>query len=247
MKKNTEAESLFIISNPRSGSTQLVQYVRQVPGCVCFGEIFKRDTMSKELRTKVRDHETAESLFATDSRGFWEHARTHRKGKPRIVGAKLFPRHRRGDPIWDLVFSGTPRVIHLWRNRIFDTHISSLRSQTSGQWQLKKDQQPDTQDTSRPIRFDADKYLRYRKSARREFEWVTSRLADNPKALSVEYAEIADPAKLSLRFSEYFGVPVTLETTLQKMTTRPALSYVENPEEAAPFVDDLLNQPDPDR
>lgn len=235
-------ESLFIVASPRSGSTQLVQYVRQVPGCMSYGEIFKRDTLSKELLKRLRDPETASELFATDTKAFWDFLLSNTRGDHKIVGAKLFPKHRRKDPFWDYVFSGEPRVIYLWRARTFDTHISSLRSQATGHWQLKKDRSPAPETVSQKIRFDTARYLRFRESAREVYAETRDRLKGNPKAMFIEYSEITKPEALSKRFEEYFGVPVALEATLQKMTPRPAIEYVENMADAEGFVDDRLDE-----
>lgn len=190
----------------------------------------------------MSDPETAEALYASDATAFWEFVVANLRGKHKIVGAKIFLKHKRNDPLWDYIFGGDPRVIHLWRASVFDTYISSLRSQASGQWQLKKDQEPAPETASQEIRFDPQKYLHYRDMARRNYIKICERLKDNPKALSVEYSEITKPETLSARFTEYFGVPVTLEATLQKVTRRPAIEYLENPSDAELYVDDRLDE-----
>lgn len=238
-------ESLFVVSNPRSGSTQLVQFLRQVPECVCYGEIFKHEQVPREINVDMGASERAQHLYKTDMQQFWALLLEQQRENPKYVGAKIFPKHRTGDPIWDVIFSHQSRVIHLWRARLFDTYVSGLRAQQSGKWNVKQGVPVGPRFRESKVHFDSEKYLRYRKKKRCEFAMTIAALEQHPKTIQIEYSEISAPEALAGRLSEFFDVAVTLQPTLQKLATMPAIDYLENPADAVPYVDDLLNELEP--
>lgn len=240
-----DIESLFVVSNPRSGSTQLVQYLRQVPECVCYGEIFKHNQVPRETKFDTDTSARARHLYQADLKQFWALLLEQHQENPKYVGAKIFPKHRSGDPFWDLIFSHQSRVIHLWRASVFDTFVSGLRAQQSGKWNVKQGVPVGPRVREKKVHFDPEKYLRFRKKRWRDFAMTVSALEQHPKTIQIEYSEISAPAVLARRLSDFFNVAVTLQPTLQKLATMPAIDYLDNPADAAPYVDDLLNEPEP--
>ncbi|MCC5987626.1 MAG: hypothetical protein JJT95_08080 [Pararhodobacter sp.] len=244
-------KALFIITTARSGSNQMLNYINQVPGCSCYGEIFKEGFPDnrkgwKRLASYFPDEETARALHGSDVLTFWHRLVAAHEGAARVVGAKIFYHHRSKDSLWQQVYDPNSMVIHLWRDRVFDTYVSHLRAKHTGTWLQRKDAATATEtgdEESEPaLPFDRDAYLKYRRMVRNRFHRARKRLQGHPAVLSVEYDEIAAPAALSDRLGDFFGEKVSLRETLRKQARRAPISYLANPEEAEAFVQDRLSQ-----
>lgn len=244
-----EPRRLYIISKARSGSNQLATYFNQVPACRCYGEIFKpgypRNRVDwRGIARRFASPEEARTLHRDDLCAFWDRLVVSNSGTHRIVGVKIFYDDRRQTPIWESrVFRPDSLIVHLWRDAIFDTYVSLLRAEASGQWARKRED--DAQDApAEGLRFDIEAYKAYRHMARRWFVRTERKLAGHLHTLRVEYAEIAQPDQLGHRIGAFLGEPVTLRETHVKQTPRAPISYLDNPQDAAPFVNDRLSLTD---
>lgn len=244
-------KALFIITTARSGSNQMLNYINQVPGCRCYGEIFKDGFPDnrkgwERLAGHFPDEATARALHGSDLSAFWERLVAAHEGAARVVGAKIFYHHRSKDPLWQQVYDPQSFVIHLWRDQVFDTYVSHLRAKHTGTWMQKKDAAKATgtedEELEPGLPFDREAYLKYRRMMRNRFHRARKHLQGHPAVLSVEYDEIADPAALSERLGDFFGETVSLLETLQKQARRAPISYLANPEEAEAFAQDRLSQ-----
>lgn len=240
-----EPRRLYIISKARSGSNQLAAYFNQVPGCRCYGEIFKPNFPRNRkgwpsIARRFASTEEALALHRDDLCTFWDRLVASHAGQSRIVGAKIFYTDRRPTPIWDTrVHQPDSLIVHLWRDAVFDSYVSLLRAEASDKWLLRKGAKP-SQPATDALHFDVDDYKTYRRQVRRWYERTEKRLSDHPKALSVEYAEIAQPEQLAHRIGAFLDEVVTLRQTYEKQTSRAPISYLANPGDAAPYVDDRL-------
>ena len=238
-----------MISKARSGSNQLAAYLNQVPGCRCYGEIFKPNFPNtkggwKGIAARFASTEEALALHRDDLCAFWDRLVASHGETNRIVGARIFYTDRRSSGIWEnRVFHPDSLVIHLWRDSIFDSYVSLMRAKASDKWVVRKGEAVDASQADE-LRFDVEAYLDYRQKARRRFGATELMLQGRDDSLSVEYAEIAQPNRLALRLGAFLGKEVTLKSTLEKQTRRAPISYLDNPQDAAPFVDDRLSVPE---
>ncbi|MCC5972172.1 MAG: hypothetical protein JJU15_19725 [Pararhodobacter sp.] len=252
-----EPRRLYVLTKARSGSNQFAAYVNQVPGCRCYGEVFKKNypanrDLWKGMVKRFPNADDAVFLHKTDLCAFWDTFVASHTGETDIVGARVFYHHRRSDPLWSQrIFSPDSLIVHLWRDSIFASYVSTIRAKASGEWLKRKDSEQSDSDSRTPreaaggelLEFDVVEYQAYRRSALRWFRRTEALLADHPNVLSVEYSEIAQPERLAVRLGEFLGKAVALQETYQKTTTRPPISYLANPEDAREFVDDRLSKP----
>jgi len=189
----------------------------------------------------VADPAEAVVLHQTDIAEFWSRVVGKFAATDIWVGPKVLYDHRAGDPIWESFFDPTMPVIHLWRRRILDSFISLLIAEATDEWMSQIDAAPD-RGPQQPIVFPLERYLRYRKSVQDGFRRVKARTASHERLLQVEYAETADPARLSSRLSAFFGTEARLKQTLRKQNTRPPGTLLANPEAIAPFLQDRLDE-----
>jgi len=234
----------IIISLARSGSNQLVDYINQIPDCMCYGEIFK-DTIRNEpgwqrVAAYFSSPAEAQYMHESDLVGFWRQLLSMQPNSTEYLGAKIFYYHRENDPIWDYIYSGSIPIIHLWRNNIFESFVSLVRAEQTGQWSARRREDLDVSQAN--ISFDAQRYCRYRELTIAQYANAQDRLEKCSKVLALEYEQISNTTEISELLSRFFCKDVRVAQTLLKQSQKSPLEYVENRDAAVPYIDDLLSE-----
>ena len=235
-----EPRAFVIVSSARSGSNLLVSYLRQVRRAACFGEIFRSQFPEKPgwdaLSERLDLPETTRSLHAEDLTAWWELILERGLARRHWLGAKIFHYHRPGDPIWARFEAADHRVLHLLRDATFDQYVSRMLAVESGAWKGGDG------DVEPRVRFDRDAYLRYRTGMRAGIEAIRSRYGSSDRYVEIEYRQLSDHARIGRLIKELFGEEIRVEETLRRQRTRPKSDYLVNPDDAAPFVNDSIDQ-----
>ncbi|WP_419913048.1 hypothetical protein [Hoeflea sp.] len=231
---------IFIIASGRSGSTQLGHYFGQVRGSKYLGEIFKRP-----FRNEVGWQAICELIGnATLAERLHEHDQVEylnticEKSTELFLVVKLFYKHRPNSGIWDHVYGGAFPVLHLWREDIFAQFVSLERARATGQWTQWKGKRYAEDNTL--IEFRRQDYLDWRSFMASKFLEVQLRLSGRSNVESVEYKQISDHEFIRAAIKRSVGFDIKPREMLVKQATRPALDYVRNRTEAAPFAADRL-------
>jgi len=237
-----QPRAFVIVSSARSGSNLLVRYLRQVAAAACFGEILLATFPDKPrwdpFVRRLGMPPEALQLHRDDLTAFWELFLTQGLRQRQWVGAKAFYYHRRDDAIWDRFEADDHRVIHLWRDAIFDQYVSRLLAVASGEWKSQGNQ---TEGETMPsVTFDLDDYLAYRETRRADIDATRARYGGSPRYVEIEYRQLSDHAFVADLLERLFSERIDVEETLRRQRGRPKLEYLANPADAEAFVNDSV-------
>lgn len=236
------ARKFLIVTTARSGSNQLVDYINQIPGAVCFGELFKWSANKawewKKIVTYFQDPQEAQRLLNTDLQQYWSTIAAGASAGKDWVGAKLFYEHRKNDPFWSVLRDPELTVIHLYRPRMMDTFLSLLRAEASGVWVIRENagEPPPAPD----IVFDEKRYLEYRDFSRETFTRIRSTMSDHPRFHEICYDDISNVELMSATLERIYGAKISLQETLIKQSRSTKLGAIRNEGAMAQYADDLL-------
>ncbi|GMT99599.1 hypothetical protein KH5H1_37190 [Corallococcus caeni] len=221
--------NFVILGHPRSGSTLLLNALREHPGLRVYGELFQ-----EELEERRNGFGAADGVYepSMDGASFLAERIFRRRDDPDLlaVGFKLFylqAREPQARSAWRYLLNRTDvRIIHLTRDNALDTFVSLSEAEASGRWHVEIDE---AIPTSEPIRIDPERCLAfldaiyaYREWARRAF-WAH-------EALELSYERLhADFSAALFDVQSFLGVPpVPLPALLRKQGVRPLSARITN-------------------
>jgi LPS sulfotransferase NodH len=219
----------LILGHPRSGSTLLLNALREHAGLRVYGEIFQ--TEEEERRNAfgglAEMYETG-----TDGASYLANVIFRTRDDPEIlaVGFKLFylqaaEPHARS--AWRYLLERTDvRIIHLTRDRAVDAFVSLCEAEQTGRWHVELDE---TASPGAPIRLDPERCLAFLDSVYSYREWVRRAFhAHEVFELSYERLDATFSAAL-FDVQTFLGVPPEpLPALLRKQGVRPLEERVSN-------------------
>ena len=236
------AERGFIVlSGPRSGSNLFRDCLNQHESIRCFGEIFKTRPIGKKRWEQLSAGggeltKQLARLHQTDVVAFWKMIlEKYRVDKP-VIGAKLFYRHRRHDPLWKYFASSRTPIVHLVREELIDSYLSLKLAKASWVWKQEQGAKPPTE-YDRNIAIDLSRFETYCRRSHKHFDSAKALFKDNPYH-RVTYEGLAkDRATTMSAVYSFLGLP-NQETSprLTKQLSRPRETVVSNWSEVAGFI-----------
>lgn len=241
-------KKFLIVTNPRSGSNLLVDYVNQSRVALCFGEIFKKqffDTpkTGKHFQLMVgcfTDFQEARDLQLSDPAQFWDIVARNVPGKHRYIGAKLFYSHREKHKLWQDLFQQNPLIIHLWRSNVLHSFLSLERARATDQWALRNGTSGAPRNTT--MTFDEQRYIAYRDQNRARFQGIRARRNETESYHEIEYSQVSDPVAIASILNQIFDTTATYKQRLEKQGPSDPLENVENRAVAEKYAEDRLDQ-----
>jgi LPS sulfotransferase NodH len=241
MQSDAANRGFVLLSGPRSGSNLLCDCLNQHESIRCFGEIFKTRPINEKRWERLSAGGPALTkdlarLHQTDVVAFWKMILDKYRGDKPIVGAKLFYRHRKRDPLWQYFASSRTPIIHLVREDLIDSYLSLKLAKASWVWKQEKGAEP-RGEYSRQIPIDLRRFAAYCQKSGKNFNKVKALFQDNPY-LKVTYEALAkDRATAMAAVYSFLGLP-NRETSarLTKQLSRPREEVITNWSEVADFV-----------
>lgn len=209
---NQNTPVIILLSRSRSGSNYLKSLLNCQPRICLEGEIF-------------RHLEGAEAAFDFESK-------IHRKAWT-VRGAKLFYYHpiaSEDQTIWELI-AQSPRikVIHLQRNSVIRTHVSSLIAQKTGEWQAEKNPTLAEFSKDKRIHVNLDE-LQDEIAVMKEWRLRALKRCSTRPVFDVTYENLIQAPQAHLdRIFDFLDLPTTrVSSHLIKQNTEPLSKLIEN-------------------
>lgn len=140
----SEAQEKYIVllSTARSGSNWIAGLLRSSKKTRVYGELAKRGYLTQDRGAAWFLRDIGKSLDQVDSasgavpRSFVEQAIAKCRQDDKVFGCKIFYSHEGPSPwIPEFVMSPSSMVIHLYRDRVFDTYTSLALAERTRAWQ----------------------------------------------------------------------------------------------------------------
>lgn len=233
-----------ILGHPRSGSTLLLNALREHPGMHVYGELFQ-----DELEDRRDGFGAAGEVYENgmDGASFLANTIFRMRDDPEVlaVGFKLFyeQAHEPGArSAWRYLIDRTDvRVIHLTRDSALHTFVSLSEAKVSGRWHVELDE---AAPASAPIRIDPEKCLAFLDNLYAYREW-TRRAFQAHELLELSYERLdADFNAALFDVQTFLGVPpVPLPALLRKQGVRPLEARISNFEEITALLRRTIHAP----
>jgi len=201
------------------------------------GDFFENDAGSKKFSADLGiDHETLRAAYRSAPWDLVTKLRGKCRGQGKIFGCKVFYCHVDANPwISDFLLAPETRVIHLYRNRVFDTFTSLMLARTTGIWHSS--QYPDVK-----LKFDEAAYQEYRESVRTNFRRWSRLLASEKtpeEVLEIEYSAIGSGVAVEL-IAPFLGFEDLGFPSLEKQSKHDAISYWDESDNVGEFTNDRV-------
>lgn len=231
-----------IYGSMRTGSNFLVSLLNQLPGVVCHGEVFNPNfvglhpTYARTFRiprkaTAKRDQDP-EALYKCLLDAAPQNS---------MVGFKIFPGHNQN--ILDRTLFDTQVLKIILRRDIVESFVSLCQAEENKVWLIsstdKELEHEKRHRASRPVPFDATRFLKYKKTVDAFHKGVDQKLAKNRhEVLRLEYEDLL-AADASTLISTFFGLSAPRQiapSPLAKINSLPVIQRVTNPSEMMRFL-----------
>ncbi|MCG5052742.1 MAG: sulfotransferase [Myxococcales bacterium] len=222
-----------LLGHPRSGSTLLLNALREHPGVQAFGEIFQDEP--EERRSQLG------GLFASYENGMdgAAYLRTHvfhaRDDEDLLaIGFKLFYFQAREKPAataWQyLIDEPRIRIVHLSRAQGVEAFVSLCEAEATGKWHVELDEPPAP--TPTPVHVDPEACLAFLDKVQVHNAWVRQAFCKHD-VLDLSYERLVRDFSRSLSDVQTFlELPCqSLPLLLRKQGTRPLHHRIANFEE----------------
>lgn len=240
--KNGKLAHFVIYGSMRTGSSLLVSLLNQLPGVVCHGEVFNPNFVGLHptyARTfRIPREATAKRDLDTDA--LYE-LLLHASPDTRMVGFKIFPGHDRN--ILERTLTDTRVRKIILRRDIVESFVSLCQAEKNKVWLIsstdKELEHEKRRRASRPVLFEATRFLKYKKTVDAFHKHVDQKLAKNRhEVLRLEYEDLlANDA--STQISTFLGLsaprPIA-SSPLTKINSLPVHQRVTNPSEMMRFL-----------
>lgn len=235
-----------IYGSMRTGSNFLVSLLNQLPGVVCHGEVFNPNFVGLHptYARKFRTPRKATPKRDQDPRALYERL-LDATPENTLVGFKIFPGHDRS--ILEKTLTDTKVRKIILRRDIVESFVSLCQAEENKVWLISStDKELEVEKrhrASRPVSFDAARFLKYKKIVDAFHKHVDQSLAKNRhEVLRLEYEDLL-VAEASMRIGTFLGLSAPRLTTpshLAKINSLPLLQRVTNPSDMMHF---LQNKP----
>jgi LPS sulfotransferase NodH len=225
------ATHFVVLGHPRSGSTLLVQALREHPGMCVYGELFQDEPEARRTGYGARRGTMYET--GTDGASFLADTIFRENDDPETLatGFKLFYTQGRtpgARSAWGyLIGRKDLRVIHLTRDSGLRAFVSLCEAEASGRWLVEP---ADTPPAGAPIHIDPQRCLAFLDSLYAYREWVRRAFAAHERLeLSYERHLVADFDTALADVQTFLGVPaLRLPALLRRQGTRPLEERISN-------------------
>ncbi len=231
LRQHADYQPLFVLGTGRSGSTLLVDYLRNLPNVDCGGEVLAPETVVG-LRASEQSPTTAMRHIR----------RSLQSQRAAIRGCKLMLYHLEQCGLTvDQVQEAFPRAkyIVIYRESLVEQHVSECCARVTGQWMVRRGNTP----KQARIRVDPQSLHLFVHTTRRHYENLLTHswLRDHAALLSYEQLVANPRACFAERICPLLNLPALApQTVLVKQNTRPLAERVENYAEVA----DVLSRPE---
>jgi hypothetical protein len=207
-----------------------------------FGEIAKHDYLYNDKGAAALADQLGtnlEALRATGGAVPLEQVQELKKrcgADGRVFGFKAFYYHVDASP-WlpEFALDSNTRVIHLYRDRPFETFTSRKLAQATGSW--LNAEYPEAR-----LEFSESEYLQFRDQARSQYqEWRRLLWLGKPTSafIEMEYSSIGSRDALDAA-AEFLRLDDLKLPKMKKQRTRPVTEYWADPNVIAPWLHDRL-------
>lgn len=241
-----EAPVIIVLSSARSGSNWLIRLIQSSASTQIFGEIGKADYFENDRNAKQFarylgvDTQDPELRHPGARLPYVLKALECSKRVGKIFGFKAFYYHVQQSPwIQELIFSPQSRVIHLYRDRVFDTFTSLSLARHTSIWHTKS--YPD----DILLDFDEPAYLRFRGEIQRRYRRWNQDLRERKRdteVLEIEYSDIGADSALEA-VSEFIDVTDIRKPRMKKQRRRNSYEYWRQGYAVKPYLEDRLIDP----
>lgn len=228
---------IVIVTQMRSGSTLLGEYLDQLPGAIFLGETFKTKEppgFDRLVRKLGIGHDTVarlESLRKADRAAYW------------VVLQELFAAHamrpvakifygaaERGDPLWTSLKSAT--ILHLIRENPLASVVSLDLAERARKWQAKEYREDHE---AEPIKLGKKRCAMHLAALTGNIEWVRGLYSDGDY-FELSYDAVAKRPKAAKLLAKALGEEVRLRRAKHvRQRQRPLAEVVSNYAEVAHF------------
>jgi LPS sulfotransferase NodH len=228
---------IIVITQARSGSNLLLEYLKQFPDVIALNEIFRTvrppavDTVLRNIDIVERRLDKLAELQRTDRLLFWLSLQRTLAAHDLRPAAKIFYRHvPREERLWTAF--GKAKILHLVRENILAAIVSREFANRSNLWQSKTYR---SDYDANPVIVTRKKCEKYIADLEADVEWVREkyRAADY---CEIRFEDIADIATAQTVLANAFETTVVLrEPRFVRQRRRPLNEVVANYAEVAAF------------
>jgi LPS sulfotransferase NodH len=238
-------ESRFIVlCHARSGSTLLLNSLREHPALHVYGELFQDE---EEHRSEGFGPSDEVYVDGTDGVGYLEDTIFRFRDDPELlaIGFKLMYQQAR-DPatrdIWPyLIDQSDLRVVHLTRDSALHAFISMCEAETSGRWTVEiYEELPPVP----PIRIDPERCLEFLDGLYAYRAWARHAFRGH-QVFELSYERLLTDFSAALHDVQAFLEipPMPLPPLLRRQGTRPLAERVTNLSEITALVERTIHAP----
>jgi LPS sulfotransferase NodH len=228
---------IVIVTQMRSGSNLLGEYLSQLPGAILLGETFKTGNPSgfDRVLRKIDIGQDAvaelEKLRSKDRAAFWpvllDLLAAHNK---RAVAKIFYGAAERGDPLWDALTDAA--ILHLIRENPLASVVSLELAERAANWQTKE-YRPDHE--AEPIEIRKRKCINHIERLTANIEWARARYCGGDY-FELSYDIVARRPKIARVLGKALGEAVRLKRPKHvQQRMRPLAEIVSNYAEVAEF------------
>lgn len=233
---------IALVSTSRSGSNWLIQLLDSSDSTNIYGEIGKKDFLkndsgvariARDLNIEIEElTEIGGAVPPNLVKKLQE--KSHLNGK--AFGCKIFHYHIEKN-VWieKFLLSNNTKVIHLFRNNIFETFTSLMLARKSGNW--VGSQYPDIK-----LDFDQAEYFKFRSFVENNFaRWATYLESRKRKEdiVTVEYSMVGGD-EMSQVLGPFLGLDDLSLPILKKQSKKEAIQYWTDFHSIQPYIGDRI-------
>lgn len=245
------AKPIVIVTQVRSGSNLLGDYLAQLPAMIYVGETFKTEKptgFDRVLRNVDLDREAVsrlEGLRKADRAAYWVALQDMLAAHGRRPAAKIFyGAAERSDPLWAALKSAT--ILHLIRENPLASVVSLELAERAEKWQAKEYREDHE---AEPIAIKRRRCINHLANLTGNVEWAR-RFFSGGDYFELSYDAIAKRHRAARLLGKAFGEEVTLKPPKHvQQRRRPLAELVSNYAEVAefdrdhPLVQDRFRRP----
>jgi hypothetical protein len=236
------AKDIALVSTSRSGSNWLLQLLGSSKSTNIYGEIGKDDFLKNDsgkariARDLNLNIEELTKIGGAVPSELVEKLKQNSHLDRKAFGCKIFYYHiEKRAWIEEFLLSDRTKVIHLFRNYIFETFTSLMLASKSGNW--LGSQYPDMK-----LDFDRDEYIKYRKFAEQNFYRWFNYLETRKKRedlITVEYSLIGTDKMVQI-VRAFLSLEDLSLPALPKQSKKSAVDYWKDFDSIQPYIGDRI-------
>jgi LPS sulfotransferase NodH len=234
--------NIALVSTARTGSNWLIRLLNSSRHTNVYGEIGKQDFLKNDSgMVRIANDLNIDTRTLTEMGGalpanLVQELREKSRSEQKVFGCKIFYYHIEDNPWMDAFLrSDQTKVIHLFRNSIFDTYTSLMLARKSGKWHGS--QYPELH-----LRFDSSDYLKFRHSVMDNYNRWSAYLASSKKPedlVTVEYSMIGKDRLLDI-LNQFLSVEDLKTPALRKQSTKNPVNYWSDATAIQPYIGDTI-------